>query len=91
MSIAELSRVTGLTISWIASLVEALSAGGMVKRMGSPTDRRVTIVCLTDPGVEAFRNILPLMGEAMARTCRNLSPQDKQVLNDLLHRLLVTD
>jgi DNA-binding MarR family transcriptional regulator len=91
MSIAQLSRKTGLTISWITSLVEALSAGGMVRRMGSPTDRRVTLVCLTDEGARAFQNILPLMGEAMSRTCRNLSHDEKQTFIDLLNRLLVSD
>lgn len=91
MSIAQLSRKTGLTISWVTSLVEALGTGGMVRRIGSPTDRRVTIVCLTDEGTRAFQSILPLMGEAMAHTCRNLDQGEKQNLIDLLHRLLISD
>jgi DNA-binding MarR family transcriptional regulator len=91
MSIAQLSRKTGLTISWVTSLVDALGAGGMVRRIGSPTDRRVTLVCLTEEGARAFQSILPLMGGAMAQTCRNLSQEEKQTLIDLLHRLLISD
>jgi MarR family 2-MHQ and catechol resistance regulon transcriptional repressor len=88
MSIASLSRETGLTVSWITSLVEALSQGGLVTRIGSPEDRRVSIVCLTEDGERAFRDILPLMGEAMAQTCGNLDEEEKQQLLSLLHRLL---
>ena len=87
MAVANLSRETGLTVSWVTSLVETLGQAGLVRRMGSAEDRRVSIVCLTPDGEEAFRGIVPAMGEAMAQTCRNLSEEEKQQLLALLHRL----
>jgi len=87
MPVAALSRETGLTVSWITSLVEALGSGGLVRRIGSPEDRRVSIVCLTEAGEKAFRDIQPLMGEAMAQTCSDLNEDEKQQLLALLQRL----
>jgi DNA-binding MarR family transcriptional regulator len=87
LSVAALSRETGLTVSWVTSLVEALGTGGLVRRIGSPEDRRVSIACLTEEGEAAFRSILPLMGDAMAQTCGDLNEDEKQQLLALLQRL----
>jgi DNA-binding MarR family transcriptional regulator len=88
MSVAVLSRETGLTVTWVTSLVETLSSGGLVQRTGDPGDRRVTIVCLTPAGEDAFRAILPAMAKAMSETCKQLDEAEKQQLHNLLHRLL---
>jgi DNA-binding MarR family transcriptional regulator len=88
LSLGTLSRDTGLTLSWIISLVKALGDGGLVQRVGSPQDRRVSIVCLTSAGEEAFRSILPAMAQAMSETCKRLSKEEKHQLLNLLHRLL---
>jgi DNA-binding MarR family transcriptional regulator len=49
----ELSRALGVTPRYVTMLVDALQADGWVVRGPHPTDRRATVVSLTDRGMAA--------------------------------------
>ena len=52
-----LSRALRVTPRNITGLVDALEAGGLVARNAHPTDRRATIVSLTDEGAALTRSM----------------------------------
>ena len=88
MALSAIGKKTGMNVTVVSNLVDALKRGGLVRRAGSPHDRRVSIAELTPEGEEAFRNILPVMGRRMAQACSQFSDDEKQNLLSLLQRLL---
>ena len=52
---SELSRRLGITRSAVSQLVTKLEERGVVKRVASPTDRKIFYVDLSDKAVEEFR------------------------------------
>jgi DNA-binding MarR family transcriptional regulator len=52
-SMGELATWLGVTPRRVTALVEALEADGLVERRPHPTDRRSTLVAVTDGGVKA--------------------------------------
>ena len=64
------------------------SKGGLVHRVGSPLDRRVSLAELTPEGEDAFRKILPIMSARMAEACSSFSEQEKVQFLSYLQRLL---
>ena len=53
-----LSEAVGVTPRTITGLVDALEADGWVERRAHPSDRRATIVALTQDGQAAFARLL---------------------------------
>ena len=52
-SMGELATGLGVTPRRVTALVEALEADGLVERRPHPTDRRSTLVAITDAGLKA--------------------------------------
>ena len=78
LSVTELSRRLGVSLSTASELVGELSRAGWVERREDPANRRRTLVSITDrrrPAVEAFvaRRAAPLL-----RALENLSPRDRE-------------
>jgi DNA-binding MarR family transcriptional regulator len=48
--ITDLATVEGVTQPSMTALVKALEVAGLIERQGDPTDGRVTLVTLTEPG-----------------------------------------
>jgi MarR family 2-MHQ and catechol resistance regulon transcriptional repressor len=67
--------------------VDGLERGELVRRVGSPDDRRVSIACLTQKGEETFKKILPAMSQRMTEACASFTEEEKQTLLKLLQRL----
>lgn len=87
MALSALSRAVGVTPSMVTNLVEALAKGGMVRRVGSDSDRRVSIAELTPEGEETFHKVLPIMSERMTEACTGFAEDEKRLLLNLLQRL----
>ncbi|MEV0399944.1 MarR family transcriptional regulator [Actinoallomurus sp. NPDC050550] len=78
MTVTELSRRLGISLSTASELVGDLSRAGWVERREDPDNRRRTLVSIADrhrPMIEAFiaRRSAPLV-----RVLRDLSPQDRE-------------
>jgi DNA-binding MarR family transcriptional regulator len=88
MSMGAISKATGISPTMVTNLVDGLGKGGLVKRVGSAEDRRVSLIHLTQTGEEAFRRILPVMSARMQDACKKFTDEEKVQLLALLQKFL---
>jgi DNA-binding MarR family transcriptional regulator len=88
MALSAIAKVTGTNLTVVSNLVDALKRGGLVRRVGSELDRRVSYAELTLEGEEAFRKILPVMSARMTEACSQFSQEEKAQFLGFLQRLL---
>lgn len=88
MALSAISKKTSTNLTVVSNLVDALKKGGLVRRIGSPHDRRVSIAELTSEGEEAFRRILPVMSARMTKACADFTEEEKKQFLGYLQRLL---
>ncbi len=80
----------GLARSTITNLVDRLERAGLVGRVASPTDRRVTLVRLTDTGRDAMEAVTRLAESDVARRLFALDEADQSSLTALLERVIAS-
>ena len=78
----------GVARSTITNLVDRLERAGLVVRVASPTDRRVTLVHLTDTGLDAMEARARFPETDVARRLFALEEADQVALAQLLERML---
>jgi DNA-binding MarR family transcriptional regulator len=88
MALSGIAKVTGTNLTVVSNLVDALKKGGLVQRVGSKLDRRVSIAQLTPEGEVAFHRILPVISARMAEACNQFTEEEKTLFLSLLQRLL---
>jgi DNA-binding MarR family transcriptional regulator len=88
MALSAIAKTTGTNLTVVSNLVDALKRGGIVERVGSKLDRRVSIAHLTPAGEEAFLRILPVLSARMTEACRGYTEEEKQQFLCFLQRLL---
>jgi DNA-binding MarR family transcriptional regulator len=84
----ELSTVLGVTPRNVTKLVDGLESEGLATRTPHPSDRRATIVALTDRGALVGKESAMADSAAAAWLYRQLSPTDRQHMARLLRKLL---
>jgi DNA-binding MarR family transcriptional regulator len=87
MALSAISKAAFISPTMVTNLVDGLERGELVRRVGSPDDRRVSIACLTQKGEETFKKILPAMSQRMTEACASFTEEEKQTLLKLLQRL----
>jgi DNA-binding MarR family transcriptional regulator len=88
MSMGAISKATGVSPTMVTNLVDGLARGGLVRRIGNPDDRRVSLVHITEEGEDAFRRILPVMSQRMQDACKKFTDEEKVQLLALLQKFL---
>lgn len=83
----ELGRSVGMPPANIHATVRRLLADGLLKTEASPTDRRLTLVDLTQAGHAKLRQVLPAATAANARTLSALADDEQDLLMSLLRAL----
>jgi DNA-binding MarR family transcriptional regulator len=78
----------GLPRSTITNLVDRLERAGLVARVASPTDRRVTLVGVTPKGREALEARARFADSDVARRLFGLDEADQVALAELLEKML---
>ena len=68
--------------------IDRLEKAGLVARGPHPTDRRATLVRLTDKGFDLIETIMPEHEEAARDILAPLSLDEQKTLNALLARLI---
>lgn len=86
-----LGRLTSMDPSTISVVVRKLISEGLVKRVKSETDQRLTILTLSDRGQSYTLDRLKKSVEVGKRLLSPLTPQEKTVLMSLLTRLCEDD
>ena len=68
--------------------IDRLEKAGLVERRPHPTDRRATLVRLTDKGFDLIESIMPSHEETARDILAPLSLDEQKTLNALLARLI---
>jgi DNA-binding MarR family transcriptional regulator len=87
MSQRRLGDVTQIEKSSMVLFLDALEAGGWVRRLPDPEDRRAHLVSLTADGARKFAALGVRLGEMQKRFLAPLDEDERQLLVDLLIRL----
>jgi DNA-binding MarR family transcriptional regulator len=87
---SELGAQLGVTPRNITKLVDGLEAEGLVARKAHPSDRRATLVSLTDKGALVGKESALADYAAAAWLYKQLAPADRQHLARILRKLLDT-
>jgi DNA-binding MarR family transcriptional regulator len=85
-----LMRELGLTSGTISTRVDRLAEQGLVSRTPDETDRRNTLIALTDRGRELLDRATPAHLDTEDRMLAALAPDERHQLADLLRRLLTS-
>jgi DNA-binding MarR family transcriptional regulator len=89
MSQRRLGEVAQIEKSSLVLFLDALEAGGWVKRVVDPHDRRAHCVRLTAKGAAKFRKLGPSLKAVQDRFLMPLTAAERVQLVDLLQRLAV--
>ncbi len=78
MSVTQMSEFLRMTQPNVTFVVNALERDGSVVRATSPTDRRSTIVRLSEAGERLIAGVTPLHMRAITRALENVSARDRK-------------
>jgi DNA-binding MarR family transcriptional regulator len=87
MSFKELGEKTLITKGTLTGVVDRLEARGIVRRVGSDTDRRSTRVELTDAGAALFDKVFPGVVARTKQVFAILDDTERLALEASLRRL----
>ena len=86
----ELARRADLTSGAMTSRLDALEKEGYVRRLRDPADRRSVVVELTEKGRQKHEQAMGLQMEKERLLAEALTDREKEQLNGLLRRVMVT-
>lgn len=84
----EVAETLALDPSQVVSLIDELTASGLVERRPSEIDRRAKLVVATDAGRALCTEVVPAVEAAAAVQLADLSSTEQLILRDLLTRLM---
>lgn len=88
--IGELAERSQLTNQSVGYLVDYLEAHGYVERRADPTNRRATLVCLTDKGWDEMRCCADILDDLETRLASSLGEKRVRQLHKTLADLSAT-
>jgi DNA-binding MarR family transcriptional regulator len=83
----EVSDALGISPRTVTDLIDGLEERGLVSRTPHASDRRVTLLTLTEDGRAALAQGRRRIREVTARSVQGLSAQDRRTLIELLARV----
>lgn len=83
-----LSEVLATGASYVSKIVRRLESDGLVERKTDPTDRRATLISLTEAGEEAARGVYALGDRMIAEVLEGWSPADIRRYTALTERFV---
>ncbi|MEW2250527.1 MarR family transcriptional regulator [Streptomyces sp. NPDC006975] len=86
--ITDLAVTEGVTQPAMTVLVRVMEKDGLVERRGDPSDKRVTLVCLTEAGASYVRARRQAGAQAFARLIDKVSHEEAEALVAALPALL---
>ncbi len=91
MPVSRLGGVLGLPRSTATNLVDRLERAGLVDRLPSHEDRRVTLVRPSEAGLEAMGPYQQVRESELVRRLLALDGRERALLADLLERIASSD
>jgi DNA-binding MarR family transcriptional regulator len=84
---ADLGRRTGIHLSDMVKALNELEAGGYIRRVPNPDDRRRNIITLTSQGTERAQSLSLLVRDVQQQVLQPLDESEKAQLTALLSKL----
>lgn len=89
MSMSEVSRASGMTLSHLSRVMARLEKRGLVLRSPDPTDGRSTLVELTGDGRQLLRDVLPSHASEVRRLLfDNLTEEENRHVGAALRKIV---
>jgi DNA-binding MarR family transcriptional regulator len=85
----KLAEEMGLSSGAMTNRLDRLETAGLIQRLPDPDDRRALKVELTDAGWQAWQDSTGAQAQKEALLASALTPNEKDVLNGLLRRLML--
>lgn len=85
----KLAEDIGLSSGAMTNRLDRLEAAGLIRRLPDPDDRRALKVELTDAGWQAWQDSVGAQARKEALVASALDPEEKEMLNALLRRLML--
>ncbi|SEC66352.1 MarR family winged helix-turn-helix transcriptional regulator [Streptomyces sp. TLI_105] len=86
---SELAQDLDLAPASVSGRLDALEKRGFVRRTQSTTDRRRVVVELTASGRETWLGAMDVLGHEEYRLLGVLTPEERDLLNGMLRRIMV--
>lgn len=83
----DLAEDLGVTARTVTTLVDALEREGLLVRLPDPTDRRATLLALTDKAQTQFEQVRRIQMDLGEEFVAPLDQEQRRLLLDLLNRL----
>ncbi len=83
----QLAEQVGVTKASVTGLVDALERDGYLQREPSLGDRRVCYISITKSGQEIAHSVAPELGKCVLGLFSGLSPDEQNLLSQLLRHL----
>lgn len=83
----ELAERAGITKATVTGLIERMERDGLVSRQDHPSDRRMSIIHLTDEGTSLMNDLLPIHFTSTSRIMSHLSEAEREVLLGLMQKI----
>jgi DNA-binding MarR family transcriptional regulator len=87
LRMGDLAEDLGVTARTVTTLVDALEGEGLLARLSDPTDRRATLLALTERARTQFAQVREIQMDLGEEFVAPLDQRQRQVLLDLLSRL----
>lgn len=84
---SDLAKASGVTKATITGLIDGLEREGLVRRVASPNDRRVSLIELTAAGKRNLNEILPGHLRRLSQLVGGLNKSERRTLTRLLQKL----
>ncbi len=85
---AELADEVHLTRSTMTGNLDSLQRKGFLKRESHPSDRRMTLIKITDKGIEFCRRALPKRYSDVFKVMSGLTPDERNHMKEVYKKLL---
>ena len=83
----KISRELNVSRTNVTNLIDGLERDGLVERVPSPIDRRVSYAQLTDAGRDLCVSLMPPMTQLNEDTTRDFTPEERAQFKEFLYRV----
>ncbi|SSW73799.1 HTH-type transcriptional regulator MhqR [Achromobacter veterisilvae] len=87
LSVGALAQGVAVTSQTMTRIIDRMEGAGLCLRAPDPEDRRAWLIRLAPPGDELLGQALPAHYAWVANLMRHFSAEERQMLNQLMHKL----
>ncbi len=87
---AELADEIHMTRSTMTGNLDSMQENGLIERKSHPSDRRMTLITITEKGIEFLKETIPVKYSDMLRVMKTLTADERKIMINVYRKLLKT-